>query len=107
MILIEKSAARFVQELLRAKGMTLILDMKLHRLQRIARCTGSPIISPDDVQNQTLKHCESFHLEKFIEEHAVVGEGGKKPAKTLMFLEGLPTRFGCTVSFISFTPISI
>ncbi|CAM8946011.1 unnamed protein product [Rhodiola kirilowii] len=96
-ILVEKSTARFVQEFFLAKGMTLILDMKLHRLQRIARCTGSPIISPDDVQNQTLKHCESFHLEKFIEEHAVVGEGGKKPSKTLMFLEGLPTRFGCTI----------
>ncbi|CBI38138.3 unnamed protein product, partial [Vitis vinifera] len=44
-----------------------------------------------------LKHCDSFHFEKFVEEHASVGEGGKKPSKTLMFIEGCPTRQGCTI----------
>ena len=99
-ILVEKTVSRDIQESIRAKGMTLVYDMKLHRLERIARCTGSPILSSDTLTTQKLKRCESFHIEKFIEEHAPFGEGGKRPNKTLMFLEGCPTRRGCTVSLL-------
>lgn len=99
-ILVEKTVSRDIQESIRAKGMTLVYDMKLHRLERIARCTGSPILSSDTLTSQKLKQCESFHIEKFIEEHAPFGEGGKRPSKTLMFLEGCPTRLGCTVSLL-------
>uniref|UniRef100_A0A2P2MEB2 1-phosphatidylinositol-3-phosphate 5-kinase n=1 Tax=Rhizophora mucronata TaxID=61149 RepID=A0A2P2MEB2_RHIMU len=96
-VLVEKSVSRDVQEAMLAKGMTLVYDMKLHRLERVARCTGSPILSSDALLSQKLKHCDSFHIEKFIEEHAVLVEGGKRPSKTLMFIEGCPTRLGCTV----------
>lgn len=97
-ILVEKTVSRDVQESILAKGMTLVFDMKLHRLERIALCTGSSIVSSESFTVQKLKQCDSFYIEKFIEEHAGPIEGGKKPSKTLMFLEGCPTHLGCTVS---------
>ncbi|KAG9156351.1 hypothetical protein Leryth_009223 [Lithospermum erythrorhizon] len=96
-IMVEKAVSRDIQESILAKGMTLVLDMKLHRLERIARCTGSPIISSDSPVPQKLRQCDSFYFEKFLEEHAPVDEGGKRPSKTLMFLEGCPTRRGCSI----------
>ncbi|RDX90164.1 putative 1-phosphatidylinositol-3-phosphate 5-kinase FAB1D, partial [Mucuna pruriens] len=96
-ILVEKTVSRDIQESILAKGMTLVLDMKLHRLERVARCTGSPILSCDNLNGQKLRHCDFICFEKFVEEHDGVGEGGKKPIKTLMFIEGCPTRLGCTI----------
>ncbi|KAJ6762052.1 1-PHOSPHATIDYLINOSITOL-3-PHOSPHATE 5-KINASE FAB1D-RELATED [Salix koriyanagi] len=96
-VLVEKSVSRDVQESILAKGMTLVYDMKLHRLERVARCTGSPILLPDALMNQELKQCDSFRIERFVEEHVGVCEGGKKPRKTLMFIEGCPTCLGCTI----------
>ncbi|XP_044510763.1 putative 1-phosphatidylinositol-3-phosphate 5-kinase FAB1D isoform X2 [Mangifera indica] len=96
-VLVEKTVSRDIQESILVKGMTLVLDMKLHRLERVARCTGAPIVSAETLTSQKLKHCDSFHIEKFIEEHAGFTESGKRPSKTLMFIEGCPTRLGCTV----------
>ncbi|KAE8715324.1 putative 1-phosphatidylinositol-3-phosphate 5-kinase FAB1D-like isoform X3 [Hibiscus syriacus] len=102
-ILVEKSVSRDVQECVLSKGITLVFDMKLHRLKRVACCTGSPIILSDHLinlnqkQNESYKQCDSFHIEKFVEEHACSGEGGKRPSKTLMFLEGCPKRVCCTI----------
>ncbi|KAH1139491.1 hypothetical protein GLYMA_10G218400v4 [Glycine max] len=96
-ILVEKTVSRDIQESILAKGMTLVLDMKLHRLERVACCTGSPILSCDNLNGQKLRHCDFIYFEKFVEEHDAVGEGGKKPIKTLMFIEGCPTRLGCTI----------
>ena len=101
-ILVEKTVSRDIQESILAKGMTLVIDMKLHRLQRVARCTGSSILSSDTLTGKKLGQCDSFHFAKFVEEHATAGESGKKPSKTLMFLDGCPTRLGCTVSFSLF-----
>ncbi|CAH9085847.1 unnamed protein product [Cuscuta epithymum] len=98
-VLVEKAVSRDVQESILKKGMTLVFDMKLHRLERVARCTGSPILSCDSftAQTQKLKHCDSFHFEKFTEEHTTSREGGRKPNKTLMFIEGCSTRLGCSI----------
>ncbi|PIN19022.1 1-phosphatidylinositol-3-phosphate 5-kinase [Handroanthus impetiginosus] len=96
-ILVEKSVSRDIQESILAKGITLVFDMKLHRLERVARCIGSPILASEVAMGQKLRQCDSFRIEKFVEEHDVTTEGGKKPSKTLMFLEGAPTRRGCTI----------
>ncbi|MCL7034095.1 hypothetical protein MKW94_016970 [Papaver nudicaule] len=97
-VLVEKSVSRYVQEFLFGKGITLVIDMKLHRLERIARCTGSEIISfANSSLTMKLKQCDFFHFEKFSEEHKNIGEGGKRPIKSLMFLEGCPRHFCCTV----------
>ncbi|XP_078163084.1 1-phosphatidylinositol-3-phosphate 5-kinase FAB1A-like isoform X1 [Carex rostrata] len=98
LILVEKTVSRDIQELLRKRGISIVLDMKLNRLERISWCTGSNVISFSDVlKDPRLKFCKSFHIERFVEEHNSVGEGGKKPAKTLMFLEGFPRPLGCTI----------
>ncbi|KAK4788753.1 hypothetical protein SAY86_020072 [Trapa natans] len=96
-ILVEKSVSRDVQESLLQKGMTLVFDMKLNRLERIALCTGSSIVSTETFAVHKLKQCDSFCVKKFIEEHADLSEGGKKLSKTLMFLEGCPSHLGCTI----------
>jgi 1-phosphatidylinositol-3-phosphate 5-kinase len=96
-ILVEKTVSRDIQEAILENGMTLVLDMKLHRLERVARCTGTPILSCDDLNGQKLRQCDSIYFEKFVEERDGIGEGGKRPTKTLMFIEGCPTRLGCTV----------
>lgn len=96
-VLVEKTVSRDIQESIFSKGMTLVLEMKQHRLERVARCTGSPILSSDNLNDQKLRQCESFYFEKIVEEHADLSESGKKPKKTLMFIEGCPTRMGFTV----------
>ncbi|XP_057798907.1 putative 1-phosphatidylinositol-3-phosphate 5-kinase FAB1D [Salvia miltiorrhiza] len=96
-ILVEKSVSRDIQESILANRMTLVFDMKLHRLDRVARCIGSPILSTELALGQKLRQCESFHIERFVEEHDVSNDGGKRPSKTLMFLEGCPSRLGCTI----------
>ncbi|GMP48121.1 hypothetical protein CsSME_00015591 [Camellia sinensis var. sinensis] len=96
-VLVEKTVSRDIQESILAKGMTLVFDMKLHRLERVARCTGSPILSTEILAGQKLKHCDSLYFEKFVEEHTGSGDVGKRPCKTLMFIEGCSTRLGCTI----------
>ncbi|KAI7727927.1 hypothetical protein M8C21_007472 [Ambrosia artemisiifolia] len=96
-VLVEKTVSRDIQESIYSKGMTLVLEMKQHRLERVARCTTSPILSSDNLNDQKLRQCESFYFEKIVEEHADVSESGKKPKKTLMFLEGCPSRMGFTI----------
>ncbi|KAI4389393.1 hypothetical protein MLD38_001623 [Melastoma candidum] len=96
-VFVEKFVSRDVQEYILAKGITLVFDTKLHRLERIALCTCSQIVSMDKLNIQKLNSCDSFRIVKFVEELAVPGEGGKRPSKTLMFLEGCPTRLGCTI----------
>ncbi|KAJ4967049.1 hypothetical protein NE237_018898 [Protea cynaroides] len=97
-VLVEKSVPRVVQESLRDRKVTLVFDMKLQRLERIASYTGSQVVScTDNLMNLKLKQCDSFHFEKFVEEHDSYGEGGKNPRTTLMFLEGCRRPLGCTI----------
>ncbi|KAL6010651.1 hypothetical protein ACLOJK_001088 [Asimina triloba] len=97
-VLVEKNVTRDMQECLLAKEITLVFDMKLPRLERIARYTGSQIVSSlDSSMDPKLKKCDSFHIEKFVEEHNNASEGGKQLSKTLMFFEGCPKRLGCTI----------
>ncbi|KAK1311067.1 1-phosphatidylinositol-3-phosphate 5-kinase FAB1B [Acorus calamus] len=98
LVLVEKSVSRDVQEWLLAKGITLVFDMKLGRLERLAQCTGSQIVSSTDAaMNLKLKQIDSFYIEKYVEEHNSSSEGGRKPSKTLMFFDGCPRPLGCTI----------
>ncbi|KAJ4958390.1 hypothetical protein NE237_025501 [Protea cynaroides] len=97
-LLVEKSVSRFAQEYLLAKDISLVLNIKRSLLERIARCTGAQIVpSIDHLSSQKLGYCDSFHVEKFLEEHGSGGQGGKKLVKTLMFFEGCPRPLGCTI----------
>ncbi|TVU16724.1 hypothetical protein EJB05_40301 [Eragrostis curvula] len=97
-IMVEKTVSRDIQELLLKEGVTLVLDMKLSRLQRIARSSGSPILSFSEVPSKPkLKQCDFFHIEKIMEEHNHITQVGKRTSKTLMFLEGFHKPSGCTI----------
>ncbi|CAL4972891.1 unnamed protein product [Urochloa decumbens] len=98
-ILVEKAVSRNVNEYIQKQGVTVVSDMNIHRLERIARCIGSPIVSLQDVlaKPSLIKQCESLHFEKFVEEHTITGEDGRKSCKTFLFLEGFPRPLGCTI----------
>ncbi|XP_027333448.1 1-phosphatidylinositol-3-phosphate 5-kinase FAB1A isoform X2 [Abrus precatorius] len=97
-LLVEKSVSRYAQEYLLAKDISLVLNIKKPLLERIARCTGAQIVpSIDHLTSQKLGYCETFHVDKFFEEHGSAGQGGKKSTKTLMFFEGCPKPLGCTI----------
>ncbi|CAN6210149.1 unnamed protein product [Urochloa humidicola] len=96
---VEKVVSRNVNEYVQKQGVTVVSDMNMRRLERIARCTGSPILSLQNVliEPSRIKQCESFHFEKFVEEHNITGEDGRKSCKTFLFLEGFPRPLGCTI----------
>ncbi|GMP37090.1 hypothetical protein CsSME_00008941 [Camellia sinensis var. sinensis] len=97
-LLVEKSVSRFAQEYLLAKNISLVLNIKRPLLERIARCTGAQIApSIDRLTSQKIGHCDSFHVDKFFEEHGSAEQSGKKLTKTLMFFEGCPKPLGCTI----------
>ncbi|XP_054821488.1 1-phosphatidylinositol-3-phosphate 5-kinase FAB1B-like isoform X2 [Prosopis cineraria] len=97
-LLVEKSVSRYAQEYLLAKDVSLVLNIKRPLLERIARCTGAQIVpSIDHMNPQKLGTCESFHVDKYFEEHGSAGQSGKKLTKTLMFFEGCPRPLGCTI----------
>lgn len=98
-MLVEKAVSRNVNEYVQKQGVTLVSDMNMHRLERIARCTGSPIISLQDVRTKTnlIKQCESVNFKKFVEEHNLTVEDGRRSSKTFLFLEGFPKPMGCTI----------
>ncbi|XP_076883986.1 1-phosphatidylinositol-3-phosphate 5-kinase FAB1B-like [Bidens hawaiensis] len=97
-LLVEKSVSRYAQEYLLAKNISLVLNIKRPLLERIARCTGAQIVpSIDHLSSQKLGYCDMFHVQRFQEEHGTAGQGGKKLVKTLMYFEGCPKPFGCTI----------
>ncbi|KAI3716390.1 hypothetical protein L6452_23707 [Arctium lappa] len=97
-LLVEKSVSRYAQEYLLAKDISLVLNIKRPLLERIARCTGAQIVpSIDHLSSQKLGYSDIFHVERFQEEHGTAGQGGKKLVKTLMYFEGCPKPFGCTI----------
>ncbi|XP_057767930.1 LOW QUALITY PROTEIN: 1-phosphatidylinositol-3-phosphate 5-kinase FAB1B-like [Salvia miltiorrhiza] len=97
-LLVEKSVSRYAQEYLLAKNISLVLNIKRPLLERIARCSGAQIVpSIDSLSTPKLGYCDSFHVEKFLEDLGSAGQGGKKLTKTLMFFEGCPRPLGCTI----------
>ncbi|GAB2291594.1 hypothetical protein Dimus_025850 [Dionaea muscipula] len=97
-LLVEKSVSRFAQEYLFERNISLVLNIKRPLLERIARCTGAQIVpSIDHLMSPKLGSCDSFHVDKYFEEHGTAGQGGKKLIKTLMFFDGCPKPLGCTI----------
>ena len=97
-LLVEKSVSRYAQDCILEKDISLALNNKRSLLERIARCTGAQIVpSVDHLSSQKLGYCDSFHVDRFVEEHGSAGQEGKKLSKTLMFFEGCPKPLGCTV----------
>lgn len=97
-LLVEKTVSRHAQEFLLAKEISLVLDVKRTNLERLSQCTGAQIVSSlENLTPANVKHCELFHVEKFVEEHGSFGESRKKLTKTLMLFEGCTKPLGCTI----------
>ncbi|KAJ3673178.1 hypothetical protein LUZ60_006552 [Juncus effusus] len=98
LLLVEKTVARSAQDLLLHKKIPLVLNIKKPLLQHIAQCTGAAIApSIDQLSPKLMGTCESFHIDKFIEEHECPEKGTKMPIKNMMFLEGCPNPASCTI----------
>ncbi|CAD5190947.1 unnamed protein product [Musa acuminata subsp. malaccensis] len=97
-VLVERNISRDIQDSLLEKGITVVSDMKIHRLEKVSLCTGSPIISCSNFPtNLILPQCDLFRIERFMEEYNSTGGGGKRSSKTLMFLVGFQKPLGCTI----------
>ncbi|WOG89412.1 hypothetical protein DCAR_0208650 [Daucus carota subsp. sativus] len=97
-LLVEKSVTRYAQEYLLEKNISVVLNVKRPLLERIARCTGGQIVSSiDHLSSLKLGYCDNFHVDKFLEEHGTAEHSAKKLVKTLMYFEGCPKPFGCTI----------
>ncbi|XP_011694487.1 PREDICTED: 1-phosphatidylinositol 3-phosphate 5-kinase-like [Wasmannia auropunctata] len=82
-VLIHRSVARLAQDRLRECGVTLVLNVKLSVLKRVARCTGASIVNTIDAHisaRYMLGTCKKFYLRNFPDE--------RRGVKTLMYFEG-------------------
>lgn len=67
-VLVHRSVSRLAQDRLRECGVTLVLNVKLSVLERIARCTGANIINTIDAHisaRYMLGTCKKFYLRNF------------------------------------------
>ncbi|KAL3149135.1 hypothetical protein ABBQ32_001972 [Trebouxia sp. C0010 RCD-2024] len=63
-LLVEKSVARYAQELLLQKGISVVLNVKRSLLNRLARCTEAQVASSvEDLNNHCIAFCKEFHVE--------------------------------------------
>ncbi|XP_032663167.1 1-phosphatidylinositol 3-phosphate 5-kinase isoform X1 [Odontomachus brunneus] len=82
-VLVHRSVSRLAQDKLRECGVTLILNVKLSVLKRVARCTGANIVNTIDAHisaRYMLGTCKKFYLREFPDE--------RRGVKTLMYFEG-------------------
>ncbi|XP_017877426.1 1-phosphatidylinositol 3-phosphate 5-kinase isoform X2 [Ceratina calcarata] len=82
-VLVHRSVSRLAQDRLRECGVTLVLNVKLSVLERVARCTGANIVNTIDAHisaRYMLGTCKKFYLRNFSCE--------KNGIKTLMYFEG-------------------
>ncbi|GAB0091718.1 Putative 1-phosphatidylinositol 3-phosphate 5-kinase [Sergentomyia squamirostris] len=80
-VLVHKNVAGIAQDMLRKRGITLVLDVKLSVLERLSRYLECDVVSSIDsnIGRPTLGVCDSFCIRTFTDEQGM--------AKTLMFLE--------------------
>ena len=66
LLVVEKTVNRLAQDLLRAAGITLILNVKPSLMHRISRCTMTPILPATDfVEGIALGSCGVFSVQTF------------------------------------------
>uniref|UniRef100_A0A2M4B924 1-phosphatidylinositol-3-phosphate 5-kinase n=1 Tax=Anopheles marajoara TaxID=58244 RepID=A0A2M4B924_9DIPT len=90
-VLVHKNVAGIAQDMLRNSGVTLVLDVKLCVLERIARFLDCDIISCIDsnVGQPKLGYCDRFRIQTFCDD---LGS-----SKTLMCIEKPHSPRGCCV----------
>ncbi|RLU26367.1 hypothetical protein DMN91_000161 [Ooceraea biroi] len=81
-VLVHRSVARLAQDKLRECGVTLVLNVKLSVLKRVARCSGASIVNTIDAHinaRYILGTCKKFYLRDFPDD--------RRGVKTLMYFE--------------------
>ncbi|XP_008558177.1 1-phosphatidylinositol 3-phosphate 5-kinase isoform X2 [Microplitis demolitor] len=81
-VMVHRSVARLAQDRFRECGVTLILNVKLSVMERVARCTGATIVNTIDAHLTThvkLGTCQKFYLRNFPRDNNSV--------KTIMYFE--------------------
>lgn len=90
-VLVHKSVAGIAQEMLRNKGITLVLDVKMSILERLSRCLQCEIVTSIDsnIGRPKLGTCDAFFCKTYIDPIGM--------SKTLMFFETRYNPRGCCV----------
>ncbi|XP_055538717.1 putative 1-phosphatidylinositol 3-phosphate 5-kinase isoform X2 [Wyeomyia smithii] len=90
-ILVHKNVAGIAQDMLRNNGVTVVLDVKLCVMERIARCLECDILTSIDsnVGQPKLGTCDTFHIQTFSDEQG--------NCKSLMCFEKSHSPRGCCV----------
>ncbi|XP_042323749.1 1-phosphatidylinositol 3-phosphate 5-kinase isoform X7 [Sceloporus undulatus] len=91
LVLVEKTVSRIAQDMLLEHGITLVINVKPHVLDRVSRMTqGDVLMSMDQLLTKPhLGTCHKFYIQVF--------QLPNNQTKTLMFFEGCPQHLGCTV----------
>ncbi|XP_065212151.1 putative 1-phosphatidylinositol 3-phosphate 5-kinase isoform X2 [Planococcus citri] len=92
LVLVHRNVSRLAQESLNALNITLVLNVKMQVMERVARCTNADILTAIDAHVGTtqLGTCRSFYIREMP-----LKNGG---SKTLMFFEGCAfPQLGCTI----------
>ncbi len=99
LVLIEKTVSRLAQEFLLAEGITFAYNIKPKVINRIARATGCDVLTSatDNWLNPTLGLSDKFYVKTYQ------GDWGLKP---LMFFDGCPKNFGCSI-LLRGAPLSV
>ncbi|KAH0621683.1 hypothetical protein JD844_023255 [Phrynosoma platyrhinos] len=91
LVLVEKTVSRIAQDMLLEHGITLVINVKPHVLDRVSRMTqGDVLMSMDQLLTKPhLGTCHKFYIQVF--------QLPNNQTKTLMFFEGCPQHLGCTI----------
>ncbi|XP_041374474.1 1-phosphatidylinositol 3-phosphate 5-kinase-like isoform X2 [Gigantopelta aegis] len=91
-VIVEKSVSRLAQEFLLSQGVTLVFNVKLRVMERLARFTQADIVPSIDslVSRPTLGFCHTFKCQSYL---LPSGE-----TKTFVVFDGCATNLGCTIS---------
>lgn len=90
-VLVHKNVAGIAQDMLRHKGITLVLDVKLSVFERLAQCMKCDIVTSIDsnIGTPKLGSCKRFFTKSFEDENGL--------QKTLMFFDIPYSQRGCSL----------
>lgn len=90
-ILVHKNVSGIAQDMLRKHNITLVIDVKLAALKRLARCLQCDIVQSigSNIGRPTIGVCDTFCTKNFTNAAGIT--------KTLMFVETKANPRGCTV----------
>lgn len=90
-VVVHKNVSGIAQDMLRDHGITLVLDVKMSVLERLARCLKCDIVPSIDsnIRRPKLGTCDRFYIQGFNDDLS--------SSKALMFFETPSTPRGCCV----------